>query len=251
MTAGKLAGLIAAALLLAGCAGPARSADPPASGQLTVFAAASLTDAFDELAAAFAEEHPRARINPVVFDGSATLATQLQEGASADVFASADTASMDSVAGLLDDTAAVFARNTLQIAVPPGNPHRIRGLADLPGRLVVLCAPRVPCGAAARTLLTQAGVSVTAVSEEQNVKSVVTKVSAGEADAGLVYVTDVLAAHGAIDGVPIAGAERAANSYSIAVLRDSADRALAREFVHWILAPRAQAILAGYGFEKP
>jgi molybdate transport system substrate-binding protein len=137
--------------------------------------------------------------------------------------------------------------------VPPGNPGRIRTLADLaaPGLRVVQCAPQVPCGAAARHLLSQAGVTVVPASEEQNVKAVATKVAGGEADAGLVYVTDVAAARGDLDGVRIPGANRAANAYPIAALKKAANARLASAFVSWVLSPGGQAILARYGFGTP
>jgi molybdate transport system substrate-binding protein len=253
MMLGRVALAVVAVLLLGGCASGSAAGRSGSTGTLTVFAAASLTDAFGELAARFAEDHPNATVKPVLFDGSATLATQLDEGAAADVFASADEASMDSVSDLIAGTAQVFATNTLEIAVPRGNPAGISGMTDLarPGLRVVQCAPQVPCGAAARRLLSQAGVTVAPASEEQNVKAVATKVASGEADAGLVYVTDVQAAQGDLDGVSIPGAERAANAYPIAALKAAADPALATAFVRWVLSPSGQEILAGYGFGTP
>jgi molybdate transport system substrate-binding protein len=254
MMLGRVALAVVGVLLLGGCAsGNAAGGASGSTGTLTVFAAASLTDAFGELAARFAEDHPDATVKPVLFDGSATLATQLDEGAAADVFASADEASMNSVSDLIAGTAEVFATNTLEIAVPRGNPAGIRGMADLarPGLRVVQCAPQVPCGAAARRLLSLAGVTVVPASEEQNVKAVATKVASGEADAGLVYVTDVEAARGDLDGVNIPGAERAANAYPVAALKSAADPALATAFVRWVLSPGGQAILARYGFGTP
>jgi molybdate transport system substrate-binding protein len=243
---------LALVLLLAGCAsGPAGPADT-GSDELTVFAAASLTGAFEELGAAFAREHPDITLRPIVYDGSSTLATQIAEGANADVFASADAASMRSVTDFLAGAPAVFAKNTLEIAVAPGNPHGIRSLADLAaaGLQVVLCAPQVPCGAAARTLLAKSGVSLTPVSEEQNVSAVMTKVRTGEADAGLVYVTDVLAA-GGVDGIRPAGADSVVNAYPIAVLAGSDNPAGANAFVRWVRSSEGQVILHKYGFAKP
>jgi len=192
-------------------------------------------------------------VRPILFDGSSTLATQLKEGASADVFASADEASMHAVSHLVAGAPRVFATNTLEIAVPPGNPASVRGLADLatPGLREVQCAPQVPCGAAARRVLSQAGVTVVPASEEQNVKAVATKVASGEADAGLVYVTDVDAARGDLDGVRIPGADRAVNTYPIATLKKAADAQLADAFVSYVLSPDGQAILARYGFGAP
>lgn len=245
------------ALLLAACA-PTAPEEPTAddtalSGTLTIFAAASLAASFTELAAEFGADNPAVTVNPISFDGSSTLATQLNEGAPVDVFASADEANMAKVADEVDGSPTVFASNVLQIAVQPGNPLGITGLPDLvkPGVQVVLCAPEVPCGTASRTILGLDGVAVTPVSEEQNVKAVLAKVRAGEADAGLVYVTDVAAAAGTVDGVTIDGAERAANSYPIATLARSADPEVAKAFVAFVLSDRGRAILAEYGFAEP
>lgn len=222
---------------------------------LTIFAAASLSASFTELAGAFAAEHADVEVKPIVYDGSATLATQLFEGAMADVFASADERTMSRVAkaGLLASDASVFATNALQIAVEPGNPHRIDSLADLndPDLAVVLCAPQVPCGDAAHRLLELAGVSLAPASEEQNVTAVATKVRLGEADAGLVYATDVVAAGGAIEGVPIPNAEQARNRNPIAVPASAKNPHAAREFIGFVLSPAGQAILARHGFGTP
>lgn len=244
---GALAGALVAVTLLSGCGG-----QPGARPQLTVYAAASLTSSFTELVNAFAEAHPDIEVLPPVFDGSSTLATQLIEGAPADVFASADLANMQRVeqAGLLVGESQVFATNTLQIAVAPGNPRGISSLADLadPALDVVLCAPEVPCGATARTLLDDAGVDFVAASEEQNVMAVATKVRLGEADAGLVYATDIRSAGTGLEGVQIPGADRAVNDYAIAAV--SAGEAAAR-FVEWVLSAEGQAILAEHGFGAP
>lgn len=250
--------LLSAAILLAGCATPTEKPAPvetgsALTGSLTVFAAASLTASFTELADEFHKANPQVTINPISFDGSSTLATQINEGAPADVFASADEANMEKVADEVDGTSTIFAVNVLQIAVQPGNPLGISGLADLakPGVQVVLCAPEVPCGKASQSILNLDGISLTPVSEEQNVKAVLAKVQAGEADAGLVYVTDVTAAAGAVDGVDIAGTERAANSYPIAALKGSANKDVAKAFVEFVLSAKGQAILAKYGFMAP
>lgn len=255
----KVAVLASAALLLPACAppapaqGPAPSGTGALSGSLTIFAAASLTASFTELAKEFGSANPGVSVAPISFDGSSTLATQIAEGAPADVFASADEASMARVVDLIDGTPTDFAVNVLQIAVQPGNPLGISGLADLakPGIQVVLCAPEVPCGAASRRILALDRVAVTPVSEEQNVKAVLTKVQTKEADAGLVYLTDVAAAAGSVDGVDIAGADRAANSYPIAALKASAHPDVAGAFVDFVLSSRGQAVLAKYGFTAP
>lgn len=235
---------------------PPESTDPARSGgltgTLTIFAAASLTESFSELTDAFAAEHPGVSINPISFDGSSTLATQIREGAPADVFASANVATMRSVAEHVAGTPVVFALNTVQLVVQPGNPLGITRLADLaePDVQVVLCAPAVPCGAAAARLFELGGVSVTAVSEEQNVKAVVTKVREGEADVGVVYATDALAEPG-VHAVVIDGAESVSVEYEIAVLEEAAFPEAARAFVDFVSSDAGRAVLARYGFGAP
>ncbi len=183
---------VALLLSLAGCGG----SDDEAT-TLTVYAAASLTASFGQLADEFEREHPGTEVQ-LSFGGSSDLVTQIQEGAHADVFASADLATMQKLTDddLADGDPQDFATNTLEIAVPPGNPAGIRGLADLaaPGVNLVVCAPEVPCGAATRAVADAAGVTLNPVSEEQSVTDVLAKVTSGEADAGLVYRTDVQAA---------------------------------------------------------
>lgn len=250
---------VAATLLLVGCAGAAPvdepiegDAEPGLTGELTIFAAASLATSFTELADEFSRAHPDVTVHPISFGGSSTLATQINEGAPADVFASADQANMDKVDDLIGGST-VFAHNTLQIAVVPGNPLGITGLADLAegGVQVVLCAPEVPCGAASQQLLSLNRLSISPASEEQNVKAVFAKVQAGEADAGLVYVTEITAGAGAVDGVDIDGTGRAANAYLIAVLTDSPNSPVAQAFVDYVLSAEGEAILAKYGFSAP
>ncbi|MEO7006128.1 MAG: molybdate ABC transporter substrate-binding protein [Terrimesophilobacter sp.] len=253
---------VTVALLLAGCTATAPIAGEPSpttttaaalSGDLTIFAAASLTASFNEMAVAFAKDNPSVTVKPIDYDGSSTLATQINEGAPADVFASADQANMDKIKDQLAEGSTIFANNSLQIAVQKGNPKRIAGLADLAksGIQVVLCAPKVPCGAASQKILGLDAVAVRPVSEEQNVKAVITKVQSGNADAGLVYVTDVKATDGAVDGIDIAGTERASNAYPIAALTGARNPAVAKAFVQWVLSTPGQAVLAKYGFVTP
>lgn len=251
--------LAIAAMTLSACATEtAPTPEPSASdtgltGQLTIFAAASLTASFTELAENFGKDNPGVTVKPISFDGSSTLATQINEGAPADVFASADEANMAKVKEAIDGEPTLFVSNVLQIAVQPGNPKGIEMLTDLakPGISTVLCAPAVPCGTASHKLLDFDGAAVTPVSEEQNVKAVLTKVQLGEADAGLVYKTDVTASAGAVDGVDIAGADRAVNLYPIATLKASKNAAVAQAFVDYVLSPAGQKILAKYGFGTP
>lgn len=250
--------LLATSLLAVGCsaaADPAPTASVPSgddapTGSLTVFAAASLGAAFDEIAEAFEEENPGVDVQPITYDGSSTLATQLLGGASADVFASADENNMAKVVdgGLAADPV-LFASNTLVIAVPAGNPAGITSLEDLadPDAAVVLCAAEVPCGAASQTLLQNAGVTVTPASSEQNVTAVLTKVAAGEADAGLVYATDVVDAEGVESIVP-EGAAEVVNHYPIVALTDAPEPRNAAAFVAFVVGERGREILSSFGF---
>ncbi len=239
----------ALALLLAGCAAaaPSTSGDE-LGGSLTVYAAASLTGSFDEIDEAFTAQHPGVEISPV-YDGSSTLATQIAEGAPADVFASADEATMAKVSEFALNPA-VFASNTLVIAVPAGNPNKVSTLTDLADVVTVLCAPEVPCGAASATLLSAAGVTVDAASLEQNVTAVLTKVAAGEADAGLVYATDVVG-RSDVEAVVPEGAGEVVNRYPIAALKDAANPDAAAAFVAFVRSEAGQKILADRGFGAP
>jgi molybdate transport system substrate-binding protein len=255
--------MVAVVALLGGCAataadGPAgsvRSAETasPLSGTLTIAAAASLRGAFDEIAAAFAQQHPAVDVQPITYDGSSTLATQIIGGARVDVFASADDGTMREV---VDEGLAAgprpFASNTLVIAVPAANPAGVSSIDDLadPEKTVVLCAPQVPCGAAAQTLLRRAGVEVTPASSEQNVTAVLTKVAAGEADAGLVYATDVLG-QDAVAAIVPAGAADVVNTYPIVALADAPNPAAAAAFVAFVRGDEGQEILAARGFGAP
>ncbi|MHC9046397.1 molybdate ABC transporter substrate-binding protein [Microbacterium saperdae] len=248
--------LAAVALVLAGCAAPAEDAPSPSataeqgtvSGELTVYAAASLSGAFDAIAEAFAAENPDVSVSPV-YDGSSTLVTQILEGAPADVFASADEANMDKAAEVAV-APTLFASNTLVIAVPAGNPGGVETLADLADATTVLCAPEVPCGAASAKLLSAAGVTVEAASLEQNVTAVLTKVAASEADAGLVYATDVIGRDDVEVIVPD-GAGDVVNHYPIAALSDAPNAEAADAFVAFVLSEAGQKILADFGFGAP
>lgn len=259
-----LGALAVAALIATGCASAdtgagavSPSTEAPTAdeltGNLTIYAAASLKTAFDELATTFEEQHPQLDVQPIVYDGSSTLATQLLEGAPADVFASADEANMAKVtdAGLADATQ-LFATNTLVIATPKGDPGGVESLADLADDsvTVVLCAAEVPCGAASQKLLTNAGVTVAPASFEQNVTAVLTKVAAGEADAGLVYATDVQGRTD-VEAIVPDGAEDVVNRYPIAVLKNAANADAAAAFAAFVLVPDGQAVLGGLGFGKP
>lgn len=253
-----------AALALTGCTGssPASGGAPTGaaptgssslSGTLTVFAAASLKSAFDQLSTEFEAANPGVDIAPITYDGSSTLATQIIEGATVDVFASADQKNMAKVtdAGLATG-AQPFATNVLTLVVPKGNPGKITGLTDLakPGLNVVLCAAEVPCGAASKTLLADQGVAPSVDSYEQNVTAVLTKVAGGEADAGLVYVTDAKTTPD-VETVAAVGADAVVNTYPIVALDGSANPDIAKAFVEFVLSKEGQTVLAGLGFGKP
>nr|WP_244274811.1 molybdate ABC transporter substrate-binding protein [Rathayibacter oskolensis] len=238
-------------LALAGCA----QAEPGSeSTTVTVFAAASLTSVFTEIADDYEAAHPGTSVE-LSFAGSSDLATQIENGAPADVFASADTTTMARVteAGLTAAEPVAFATNVLEIVVPPGNPAGVASLADLAreGVATVVCAPQVPCGAATAAVTAAAGVQLAPVSEESSVTDVLGKVRSGEADAGLVYVTDVLAAGDAVEGVPTPEAAAAVNTYPIAPLTGSADPEAARAFAAYVESAEGRAVLEAAGFGAP
>lgn len=221
---------------------------------LRVFAAASLTSAFEELADAFEEEHQGVEVE-LNLAGSSDLVTQIQNGARADVFASADEPNMQRLVddGLAGSEPDAFAANTLTIAVPPGNPAGINGLADLAAAEIdlVVCAPQVPCGAASVRAEDEAGLDWTPRSEEQSVTDVLNKVVSGQADAGLVYVTDVLGADGAVDSVDFPESAVTRNTYPIATVEGSDEEELARAFVELVRSERGSSVLTGAGFSLP
>jgi len=248
------AALAAAALLLAACGGGddgGGSSDTAAPAELKVFAAASLTAAFTELGRQYAAANGGDTVT-FNFAGSQALATQIQQGAPADVFASADTTSMDKVKDLVG-TPQSFASNLLQIVVEKGNPKGVKTLDDLagPDLKVVLAAEEVPAGRYARQILDKAGVSVTPVSQEDNVKAVVTKVSLGEADAGIVYVTDVTAGGNKVEGVDIPHGQNVTATYPIATVTAGKDQLGAQAFMDLVLSDEGQQVLRRYGFRPP
>ena len=245
---------IALAGLFTGLVGGCGSDDVSAPNRITVLAASSLTSPFTEIGEAFTAAHPELS---VVFDfaSSSELATRIEQGAPADVFAAADQTTMTRLiaAGGTSGAPAVFATNSLAIIVEPGNPLGISALADLadPELVVLVCAPEVPCGRYAAEALAGAGGALTPTSYEQSARSVVAKVVAGEADAGIVYVTDVIAAGGSAEGVDIAPAENVLAEYPIAVTAESGDPITAQAFVDFVLGDEGQSILAAHGFGGP
>ncbi|MEG3634437.1 molybdate ABC transporter substrate-binding protein [Micromonospora palythoicola] len=243
-------------LALAACGG---ESDPPpqggaVTGDVTVLAAASLTESFTRIGEDFEAANPGVRV-VFSFAGSSALANQIDQGAPADVFASASPANMTTVvdAGNGDGDPRVFVRNQLVIAVPDGNPDGVSGLTDLtrPDVKVALCAEQVPCGAAARRVLDAAGVRLTPVTLEQDVKAALSKVRLGEVDAALVYRTDARAADDDVEGVEFPESAGAINDYPIVVLRNAPNKPAARAFVDHVLSGPGQAVLTAAGFQAP
>jgi molybdate transport system substrate-binding protein len=240
-----------------GTSGPASGATSATSGQVrgtvTVLAAASLKESFGTLAGRFEAAHPGTRVR-LSFGASSGLAAQIRQGAPADVFASASEKTMEQVVRAGDaERPAAFARNTMEIAVPAGNPAGVRTVADLarPGTTVALCQPQVPCGAAAAELLAKARVAVTPVTREADVKAVLTKVSLGEVDAGVVYVTDIRSAGRRVIGVPVPDSVNATTTYPVAALKRAPNPGAADAFAAYVLSPDGQSVLRAAGFAAP
>jgi molybdate transport system substrate-binding protein len=244
-----LVALITAASL-AGCGSnaPAATGGTPA-GEITVFAAASLTEAFTQIGKDFEAANPGLKVK-FNFGGSSALAQQINQGAPADVFASAAPANMKQVT---ETGAITFARNRLAIAVPPGNPGKVSGLADFAKAdlKIALCAEQVPCGAAAKKVFETAGVKAAPDTREQDVKAVLTKVQLGEVDAALVYRTDVKAAGGKVEGIEFPESDKAINDYPIAALAKAPNAVGAKAFVDYVLSDKGRAVLGAAGFDGP
>jgi molybdate transport system substrate-binding protein len=249
----RLRGLMLVGLVLLGACGDDGEAAAPVTdqGTITVFAAASLSDAFTEVGAAFEAEHEGVTV-AFNFASSSALRQQIVGGAPADVFASANSSQMEQVfqAGEAT-TSAPFARNRLAIAVPPGNPAGVTGLADFAdGDLLLgLCAEQVPCGQFGREALAGAGVEPSIDTNAPDVRALLAQVESGDLDAGIVYRTDVLAAGDAVDSVDIPADQDVAATYPICVLTNAGEPGLAQAFVDFVLADDGQAILATHGFD--
>lgn len=253
---GRRAGVavLSAALLatLAACGSGDDGRDSAGPGRkLTVLAASSLTDVFATAGAAYENEHPGTEVT-FSFAGSQELAAQVRQGAPADALVTADTKTMD---GLAADTGkpTVIAKNRLVIAVGEGNPEKVESLTDLagPALKVVLAAPEVPAGRYSGQILEAQRIDVRPVSQEPNVRAVLSKVGLGEADAGLVYRTDAATATGKVDAIDIPDAQNAIAAYPAATLKSSGDSKAAAAFVSWLSTPEAQKILQDAGFQKP
>ena len=263
-----LAGLVGLALAVAGCGGggsgtdtaestspkPKASTEAKITGPLTVFAAASLTEVFTTLGKDFEAAHPGVSVT-FNFAGSSALATQINQGAPADVFASAAPKNMATVTdeGNAAGTPTTFVRNQLVIAVPAGNPHGIKTLADLakPGVKVALCAEQVPCGAAAKTALAAGNITLTPVTMEQDVKGALAKVRLDEVDAALVYRTDAKADDAEVDGIEFDESADAINDYPIAVLEDAPNPTAAKAFIAYVRSAKGMSVLTDAGFQAP
>ena len=248
-----------AALTFAGCGDdtPAASSSssgssstPALSGTVNVFAAASLTGTFTQLGKDFEAAHPGVKVT-FNFAGSSALAQQINQGAPADVFASASPKNMDQVTDKNSPT--VFVTNTLEIAVPKGNPGKVTGLQDFADKdkKIAICAVQVPCGAAADTVFKAAGITPQPDSLEQDVKAVLTKVGLGEVDAGLVYKTDVLSAKDKVGGIEFPEANKAINEYPIATLTKSPNPDGAKAIVAYVLSDQGKAVMTAAGFSAP
>ena len=233
-------------------AGTSAAAKP--TGTVVVFAATSLTDVFNAIAAQFQKADPGVTVK-FNYGGSSSLATQITQGAPADVFASASPTNMTTVTdkSLASTTPKIFTRNQGEIMVEAGNPEHVKSLADLanPALKVVTCATQVPCGALASTVFKNAGVTVMPVSQEQNVGGVVTKVTLGEADAGIVYVTDVKANGTKTTGVVIPADQNTITDYPIAEIKGAPNATAAAAFIAYVLGPEAQQELKSFGFLPP
>lgn len=254
-------GAVALAVSLTACtdssgssASGSASEDAGSAKILTVFAAASLTDVYAQINDEFEAAHPGVTVS-MTNGGSNELVTQIGQGAPADILATADQKNMDAAQkqGLVSGTPTVFATNELTIAVQPGNPQHITALADLerPGLQVVECATEVPCGSVAEKVLGAAGVQLTPVSEEGSVTDVLGKVTTGNADAGLVYATDIRRSGGKAEAVAIPQAADFRTSYPIAEVAGARNADLARAYVAFVMQPGPQETLRNAGFGKP
>ena len=249
-----------AAIALAGCSSSgsgssasSASSSPSPTGTITVFAASSLTETFTQLGQQFDAAHPGDTVK-FSFGPSSGLATQITSGAPADVFASASPKNMDALVTAGDAASAQdFAKNVMEVAVPPKNPAKVTSINDLAKKSVkvALCQPQVPCGVVAAKVFKNAGITVKPVTLQPDVKSVLTQVELGSVDAGVVYVTDVMAAGTKVTGVTIPANDNASTLYPIATISSSKHKSIAQAFVAYVLSPAGQQVLTAAGFQKP
>jgi molybdate transport system substrate-binding protein len=259
----------AAAIAVAGCSsssssstatGTASSSAPATSsssaaqtGTIAVFAASSLKETFTQLGKQFEAARPGDTVK-FSFGASSALATQINSGAPADVFASASTKNMDQVVTAGNASSPQdFAKNVMEIAVPPSNPAKVTSVNDLAKSSVkvALCQPQVPCGTVAGKVFDNAGIKVKPVTLQPDVKSVLTQVETGNVDAGMVYVTDVMAAGSKVKGVTITASDNASTTYPIAAVSKSKYQSIAQAFVAYVLSPEGEQVLKTAGFEQP
>ena len=251
-----------AAVAVAGCSssgsgsppsGASSSPSAASTGTITVFAAASLMGTFTQLGTQFEAAHPGDTVK-FSFGPSSGLSTQITSGAPADVFASAAPANMDTVVSAGDAAnPRDFAKNTMEVATPPNNPGKVDSVTDLAKKSVkvALCQPQVPCGVVAAEVFKNASIKVKPVTLQPDVKSVLTQVETGNVDAGMVYVTDVMAAGAKVKGVSIPASDNASTLYPIATISDSKHKSIAQAFVAYVLSPAGQHVLTAAGFQKP
>jgi molybdate transport system substrate-binding protein len=247
----------AAAVAVAGCSSSSTSSpsasSSPTTGTITVFAAASLMDTFTQLGKQFEAAHKGDTVK-FSFGPSSGLATQITSGAPADVFASAAPANMDTVVSAGDaSNPQTFAKNTMEVAVPPNNPAKVTSVKDLAKSSVkvAVCQAQVPCGVVAAEVFKNVGITVKPVTEATDVSSVVTEVETGNVDAGMVYVTNVKSEGNKLKGIVIPASENASTLYPIATITSSKHEAIAKEFVDYVLSPAGQQVLTAAGFQKP
>jgi molybdate transport system substrate-binding protein len=254
--AGAFASVILIGIAVSGCGAnaPEQQARAGLHGTIVVDAASSLTGTFQALGVQFHAANPGVTVT-LNFGASSALAAQIVSGAPADVFAAANPATMKTVtdAAATSGTPTIFVRNRLEIAVPPGNPGRITGLADFadPDKTIALCAVEVPCGAAAATVFASAGLTPRPDTLEQDVAAALIKVELDEVDAALVYRTDVISAGDQVTGIPFPEAADAINDYPIASLKGSGNPKAAAAFVKWVLSKHGRSVLSGAGFDLP
>jgi len=248
-----------AAVAAAGCSSSSSSSpssagsSAPATGTITVFAASSLTGAFTQLGKQFEAAHKGDTVK-FSFGPSSGLSAQITSGAPADVFASASPKNMQEVVSAGDaSNPQNFVKNTMEVAAPPNNPAKVTSVNDLAKKSVkvALCQPQVPCGKVAAEVFKNAGITVKPVTLQPDVKSVLTQVETGNVDAGMVYVTDVMAAGSKVTGVTIPDSENASTLYPIATISSSTHKSIAQAFEAYVLSPAGQQVLAAAGFQKP
>jgi molybdate transport system substrate-binding protein len=249
-----------AAVAVAGCSSSSSSSPSSsgssgssATGTITVFAAASLTEAFTQLGKQFEAAHKGDTVK-FSFGPSSGLATQITSGAPADVFASASPGTMQDVVSAGDASSPEnFAKNTAEVAVPPNNPAKVKSVNDLAKKSVkvALCQPQVPCGEVAAEVFKNVGITVKPVTLQPDVKSVLTQVETGNVDAGMVYVTDVMAAGSKVVGVAVPASDNASTLYPIATIKGSKHQSEAQAFMNYVLSPTGQQVLTAAGFQQP